>query len=388
MGRAAHGGDENGRRRRMSATAPKVFLSYRREETAGHAGRLYDELAERLGPGNVFMDVDLAPGIDFVERITTAVDGCRALLVVMGPRWATGAAADGRPRIADPEDFVRLEVETALRSPTVTVTPVLVGGARMPPPEQLPDALRPLARRNAIELSYQRWRFDVGRLLDTIAGLLGARRPAPVSRVGPAQVAEGSALAAVVALLMLTLVEGINSAGSGDDTAKLATTIERNTLAWAIVAMVLAAWLAWRRGERRAVAGAALLGLLLGALGAGLGAAIFAVARFAIGEPFTEDGLQAVSVGSLALVGGGLGLALGRVWRPPRGTLGLGAGLAAGALIQLRLVVLDAPALPTDALRSNDELVAAIQAAAIAAGVLLALVATVQQTDGTAPPRQ
>jgi len=75
----------------MKAAARRLFISYRREETAGHAGRLYDAVAARFGERNVFMDVDLAPGIDFVEQITEAVGACDVLLVVIGPSWATTA---------------------------------------------------------------------------------------------------------------------------------------------------------------------------------------------------------------------------------------------------------------------------------------------------------
>jgi hypothetical protein len=149
-----------------------VFISYRREETAGHAGRLYDAIAARFGDDNVFMDVDLAPGIDFVEQITDAVGVCDVLLVVIGPSWATGSAAHGRARLEDPNDFVRLEVETALRRPDVTVIPLLVAGARMPDPSELPEDLRALSRRNALELSDLRWRYDIGRLVNTLAELL------------------------------------------------------------------------------------------------------------------------------------------------------------------------------------------------------------------------
>jgi len=115
----------------MTATAaPKVFVSYRRQGTAMHAGRLYDAMVARFGDRDVFMDLEMAPGVDFVERITTAVGGCRTLLVVMGPDWATACdrGATGRPRLADPNDFVRIEVETALQAEEVTVIPVLVAG--------------------------------------------------------------------------------------------------------------------------------------------------------------------------------------------------------------------------------------------------------------------
>jgi hypothetical protein len=128
----------------VNATAPRLFISYRREETAGHAGRLYDAIATRFDDGNVFMDVDLAPGVDFVEQITEAVSSCDVLLVVIGARWAGLSDDDGRPRLADPNDFVRLEVETALRRPDVAVIPLLVGGPRMPGGKELPESLRDL----------------------------------------------------------------------------------------------------------------------------------------------------------------------------------------------------------------------------------------------------
>jgi hypothetical protein len=155
-----------------SASAPKVFITYRREDTAAHAGRLYDAMVARFGERNVFMDVDMEPGVDFIERISEAVGACRVLIVVMGPRWATVEDEDGKARIADPEDFVRLEVETALRRPDVTPIPVLVSGALMPNREDLPEEVRAITRRNALELSDLRWRQDVGRLISTLDELL------------------------------------------------------------------------------------------------------------------------------------------------------------------------------------------------------------------------
>ena len=162
-----------------SAAAARVFITYRREETAAHAGRLYDAMVARFGEGNVFMDVDMAPGVDFVERITEAVAACHVLIVVMGPRWATVQDEQGRARLADPEDFVRLEVETALRRPDVTPIPVLVAGARMPNREDLPPEVRAITRRNALELGDQRWRYDVGRLISTLDELLAESPVAP-----------------------------------------------------------------------------------------------------------------------------------------------------------------------------------------------------------------
>jgi YVTN family beta-propeller protein len=173
----------------MSASVPKLFICYRREETAAHAGRLYDALVAQFGEPNVFMDIELEPGIDFVDHIREVVGSCHVLLVILGPKWATLSDGADHARIADEEDFVRLEVETALRRSDVRVIPLLVGGARMPHSDELPEAVRGLARRNAFELSDLRWRYDVGRLVDALAGLLSDTQ-APLPEAG--ERAEGS----------------------------------------------------------------------------------------------------------------------------------------------------------------------------------------------------
>jgi len=209
--------------------APKLFVSYRREETAGHAGRLYDAIAGHFGDRNVFMDVDLAPGVDFVEQITAAVGVCDVLLVVMGPRWGAPSEETGRPRLEDPNDFVRLEVETALHRPDVRVIPLLVAGARMPDPHELPESVRALSRRNALELSDLRWRYDVGRLVSTLAELLEGpsvasevaasapdlpRPPAPLPR---GRRARRSVIAAAVALGVAAAALTLAGVFSADD---------------------------------------------------------------------------------------------------------------------------------------------------------------------------
>jgi hypothetical protein len=103
-----------------------VFISYRREDSAGWAGRIYDRLEKLMGPENVFLDVDnIQPGSDFVQVLTESVGACDALVAVIGRRWITDE--NNRRRLDDPRDFVRIEIETALR-----VFPVLVDGAAMP----------------------------------------------------------------------------------------------------------------------------------------------------------------------------------------------------------------------------------------------------------------
>ena len=147
-----------------------VFISYRRSDSAGHSGRLLDALEKRFDADKFFRDIeDLAPGVDFPEALDRALAQCTAMLVVIGPTWATVATADG-PRIKQPEDYVRLELAAGLARKEVRVIPVLVGGAQFPKPGELPPDLQILTRRNAFELSDSRWEFDVQRLADTLDG--------------------------------------------------------------------------------------------------------------------------------------------------------------------------------------------------------------------------
>jgi hypothetical protein len=205
------------------APGPKVFISYRREDTAGHAGRLFDAITARYGDRHVFMDVDLAPGVDFAERITETIGASDVLLVIIGPRWTTVARDGGEPRLSDPRDYVRLEVETALQQPRVKVIPVLVAGAQMPTQEELPESLQPLRRRNALELSDARWRYDVGRLVNSLGGELGGPQPLPTSAPSsPARrrgIAIGAAALGVVVLVVVLAVAGVFSGGGGGGSA-------------------------------------------------------------------------------------------------------------------------------------------------------------------------
>ena len=163
---------------------PRVFLSYRRDDTPGYAGRVYDSLVERFGEQNVFMDIDtIRPGDEFAKAIAGALDDCSVFLALIGPTWLQSSDAAGRRRLDDPRDFVRLEIEAALRR-SVLVVPVVVRGATMPPEDRLPDGLAPLAGRQAFELSDQRWRRDMAELLDQIDRAVRAARrdSAPVVR--------------------------------------------------------------------------------------------------------------------------------------------------------------------------------------------------------------
>jgi hypothetical protein len=154
-----------------------IFIGYRREDSAGFAGRLADALAARFGHEHIFRDLeDIQPGDDFVSRIEEAVASSGVLLIVIGPRWLGITDEEGNLRLSKPHDFVRLEIAAALRRGT-RVIPVLVGGARMPEADELPHDIADLARRHAHELSDARWSYDVGRLIDLLvsAGLAEAR---------------------------------------------------------------------------------------------------------------------------------------------------------------------------------------------------------------------
>lgn len=160
----------------MSSARPaaRLFINYRREDTAPHTGRLYDRLADHFGREQVFMDIDhIEPGEDFVEAINRKVGGCDVALVLIGPEWLTLTDPAGQRRLDDPEDFVRMEIVAALQR-NIRVVPILVGGARMPRKQDLPHELAPLSRRNALEVSETRFHADVDRLIGAIEKPRGA----------------------------------------------------------------------------------------------------------------------------------------------------------------------------------------------------------------------
>lgn len=157
----------------------RVFISYRREDCAAHAGRLADTLGARFGPDTVFMDVDaIELGIDFVQQIERAIGDSDVVVAMIGDDWLTVTDEQGRRRIDKPDDFVRIELAEALARDDVRVIPVLVEGAQMPGREELPESLAPLARRNGISLTDTRWRSDTSVLIDAIGRAIGTGQPA------------------------------------------------------------------------------------------------------------------------------------------------------------------------------------------------------------------
>jgi hypothetical protein len=144
----------------------RIFLSYRREDSAGHAGRLHESLERRLGKGEVFRDVDaIRAGEDFVDAIHARLQDCQVMLVVIGREWLDAADGSKHRRLDQENDYLRQEIVAGLASPHVRVVPVLVEGMTMPAVEDLPEAIRALGRRQAVSLRDETWDADVDRLL-------------------------------------------------------------------------------------------------------------------------------------------------------------------------------------------------------------------------------
>lgn len=149
----------------------RVFVNYRRSDASAHANLLYEWIRERYGEDRVFKDVDsIAPGLDFVEAIESAIDSSEVMLVVIGKGWVVDA--NGRRRLEDVDDYVRMEVATALQR-NIRVIPVLVEGAEMPSVADLPEPLATLTRRHAFELNNARSRADRDELLRRLETILG-----------------------------------------------------------------------------------------------------------------------------------------------------------------------------------------------------------------------
>lgn len=156
-----------------------IFISYRRDDLAGFAGRLADALASVFGADNVFRDIeDIHPGQDFVLTIEQQLKSVDVMLVMIGPAWLT-VSRNGVRRLDEPDDFVRREIQAGLASGKV-VLPVLVDGASMPAEKDLPPAIGVLARRQSFVLSDTAWGSDVARLVELIKSFFPVRRRFPM----------------------------------------------------------------------------------------------------------------------------------------------------------------------------------------------------------------
>lgn len=216
------------------AERASFFISYRRDDSAGHVGRLYDTLAARFGAAQIFVDIDhIGPGEDFVRVLDGAVAKSLVMLVVIGKRWLVDES--GYSRLQNPGDWVRLEVVAGLQR-GMRVIPVLVQGASMPNARDLPHDLRDLTTRNAFELSDLRWRDDVQRLIAELDRIVTAAHKEAVAAArakasadarvhasehdGDARSGKGIRWSWIAAAAVLVLIAGFyyrgKSAQSGD----------------------------------------------------------------------------------------------------------------------------------------------------------------------------
>ena len=184
---------------------PDIFISYRRDDSSGYAGRLYDQISAHFGEEHVFMDVaDIGPGSDFVSVIEQKVGTCDALIALIGKNWLTLKDDQNRARLGNAEDFVSVEVLAALKR-KVDVIPVLVGGAKMPSQRELPESLQPLSRHQALEISDARFTRDVQ---DLIAALEKGVGQAPFSQL---RWLKPALIAAVLLVGLIAAVIGVRS---------------------------------------------------------------------------------------------------------------------------------------------------------------------------------
>lgn len=248
-----------------------IFVSYRRAGVRTQTYRLVDELKRQFGESQVFLDIkSIDPGIRYADAIRDALNSCAVILVMIGPKWSEICDDQGRRRLDNPDDVLRIEVETALRA-RARVIPVLVDGAQMPSAESLPEDIRDLADLQAFSLVESHWEYDVAQLVGKLNAVLG--RPAastPVPGSGQAQPKfSAKAITGLVLtglILMTYLADEIT-----DSSAAL------GGLIFVVVGIVLSV-LAYRdiragktRGRGTAVAGAVIGGLfalvLLGEMG-------------------------------------------------------------------------------------------------------------------------
>jgi hypothetical protein len=157
-----------------------IFISYRRDDSAAYAGRIYDQLSARFGAGQVFMDVDdIKLGDNFVKVLDETEKGCKALVVVIGRTWLTVTSANGVARLLDPRDFVRREIAAGLKN-GARLFPVLVAGAAMPQGTDLPDDLAPLSNLQALPVHDDVFHRDIDQLISALEQVVSANAPAAI----------------------------------------------------------------------------------------------------------------------------------------------------------------------------------------------------------------
>ena len=152
--------------------APSLFISYRRNDSAGYSGRVHDRLQREFGRNLLFMDVESIPlGTNFIKVLGEDIAKCDALLAVIGPGWLDARDKNGHRRLGNPDDFVRIEIGTALKR-GIRVIPILLEGTQVPKADQLPDDLKELALRTGLDVRHASFNEDMERLIRELKGTL------------------------------------------------------------------------------------------------------------------------------------------------------------------------------------------------------------------------
>jgi hypothetical protein len=249
----------------------RIFISYRRDDSGGYAGSLYDDL-QRAFRDRVYQDVHGSPAADrYRERIAAVLAHCAVVVVVIGPDWLR-RDADGRNRLDDPGDLLRFEIVTALRRPDVVIFPVLLGGAALPRPADLPEEVRPLLERTALRIDQGPQRnAQTEVLIDAIGRRLDTRFAVPAALAAVLSVA---AVALPMRGLSLSLKHAWIAPANDAAPAALLRLGALHAVEWLVMAACAAgvATLMARgaRGALRALARGALLGTLAGLAGGAL----------------------------------------------------------------------------------------------------------------------
>lgn len=210
---------------------PSTFISYRRDDAAGYAGRLHDALERRLGRDEIFRDVDtLEPGQDFADAIDARIGACRVFIAMIGREWLDARDGSGRRRLDQPGDYVRKEIASALARREVRVIPVMIEGASMPDADSLPDDIRALTRKQALHLRDDAWDFDVDRLVTAITGD-STRKDAGIAHSSSRRwlVAGGIFVVAALALLIFSRIQSGTFSSGAPSADRTITSTDRSS---------------------------------------------------------------------------------------------------------------------------------------------------------------
>lgn len=217
---------------------PRIFMSYRRSDSISESGRIHDHLEREFGGDNVFKDVDdIEPGHDFRKVLDEEVAKCDVLLAIIGPDWVRAADNSGNRRLNDPNDFVRIEIESGLkREDGVLVVPVLIKNAPMPVASELPESIRDLVYRNAVIIRNDPdFSRDMQRLIDYIHRYTNRKKPAQTTTDSRNRMSYGlGGIAIIAVILILALVASpvfapSNGTDTPSDTSSTPTTPPMNT---------------------------------------------------------------------------------------------------------------------------------------------------------------